>query len=111
MEQIRSWAFSICCSVLIGSFISMILPEGGIQKLIKNIFCIFFLCTVLSPISQIEIPDFSKNTDDFFVEETEYDETDINSEKYLESKIADTANKILMKENIFAELFLIRVYL
>ena len=58
MENIRSWAFSLCVSAICGSLLNMLLPEGCGQKTFKAVLCIFLLCVILSPLKNMEVPDY-----------------------------------------------------
>ena len=79
MEQIKTWAFSVCLAVVCGAILNMLAPEGNLQKTFKCIISIFFLCVIIAPVSKIDIPNF-KNTEKIFseinteTEENEFDE-------------------------------------
>ena len=58
MDEIKSWAFSVCAAAICGAILNMILPEGSAQKTYKAVFCVFFLCVLIAPFSELNIPDF-----------------------------------------------------
>lgn len=110
MENIKSWAFSVCCAAVIGTLLNMILPEGSLQRMFKCIFCVFFLCTVLNPLSEIEIPEILDTG--FFTQNFDFsknNEINYQSEKYLEDKIISSAKGILDSEEIFYEDIFIKI--
>ena len=110
MESIKSWAFSVCCAAVIGTLLNMILPEGNLQRMFKCVFCVFFLCTVLTPLSKIEISDFfdKKNEiTDFNFEET--DGINQSTEKFLENKILSSVSETLSFEGISYEDIFIKI--
>ena len=50
IEWISDWAGSIIVSVIIGTIIEMILPEGNSKKYIKTVIGIYILFTIVSPV-------------------------------------------------------------
>ncbi len=72
ISWISSWAQGIIISVIIGSIIEMILPEGSSKKYIKIVIGIFILFTIVVPVinkfkgnsgSMASIIDFDKYSD------------------------------------------------
>lgn len=102
MEAIKSWAFSLCISAVVGSVMTFLLPEGSLQKTFKTVLCVFFLCVMLSPLSDIKLP----KTDEFF-RKTKTNEiifTDSEEyEKFLEDKIINSAEDALDEAGITAK--------
>ena len=105
METVRNWAFSICCASVIGGILNLILPKNDLQKTFKTVFCVFFLCIILSPLSEIDfnkIPFSNFNSEKF---ENEFAENDFNlfSAEYIENELILSAEKILEEEQLIAE--------
>ena len=99
MEEIKTWAFSICCASVAGGILNLLLPEGNVQKTYKTVFCIFFLCIIISPLSEINFSktDFLKNKNNSFSEEKISENEFIkNSSAYIEEEIINSVNEILM---------------
>ena len=65
METVKTWAFSVSAAAICGSVISMIIPDGEQQKIYKVVFCVFFLCIVAAPFSEITIPNLDEITSFF----------------------------------------------
>lgn len=108
MEKIQSWAFSVCCASIAGSVLNMLLPEGSLMKINKTVFCVFFLCVLVSPLSGIKSADFdfikSRNENDNFSSENLFSE---KSEDYIEKEIIAETKSILEEKGIFSgEIFL-----
>lgn len=106
MEEIKTWAFSICCASVAGGILNLLLPEGNVQKTYKTVFCIFFLCIIISPLSEINFSktDFLKNKNNSFSEEKISENEFIkNSSAYIEEEIINSVNEIFMEENLYAE--------
>ena len=105
MEILKNWAFSICCASIAGGILNMLLPKGGAQTTYKTVFCVFFLCVVISPLSDIRFPDidiFKPEITENKIENT-FSET---SEKYLENEIIASVEEILKNENaIYDDIF------
>ncbi len=96
MEEIKSWACSVCAAAVCGAVFKMMFPEGNLQKIFKCVICVFFLCTVISPLMEIELPDFKNIADseyDFPKENTEFN--DISAKVIEEQIIADTSELLL----------------
>lgn len=108
MDTFKNWAFSICCASVSGGIIKMLLPEGSITKIFKTVFCVFFLCIVISPISDIDIDIFSffEKTDEMIFSENKFIE---NSEEYIKSELISVTKNVLSENNISSEDILISV--
>ena len=110
MEFIKNWAFSLCSAAICGSVMHLVLPEGNLQKVFKTVFCVFFLCTVISPLAEIKMPDFDKitlqNSKENIFENNIFNET---TEKQIEEQIISDTNSILFDEKLFAEDILVKV--
>lgn len=105
MDTIRNWAFSICCAALAGGILNFLLPKNDLQKTFKTVFCVFFLCIILSPLSEIN---FSKISFSGFGEEdfeNEFMENDFNlfSVEYIENELISSTKRILEEEQLIAE--------
>ncbi len=91
MDDIKNWAFSICSASICGAIMNIILPEGSTQKIFKSVFCVFFLCCVVSPLFGMDI--FSEkdilNSFDF-----EYKEEEGTENKFYESSIKAMEDEI-----------------
>ncbi len=100
METFKNWAFSICCASVSGGIMNMLLPENSSSKTFKTILCVFFLCIVISPLTELNcsIPSFfEKNIDEESYSENKFIE---NSTDYIESELIRAAEEILAEENI-----------
>lgn len=101
MEIVKNWAFSVCAASICGAVLNMILPEGSAQKTYKAVFCVFFLCVLIAPLSELKIPDFDSLAES--VNETKTEDMTENefSESYISAMekavIADT--KAVLSEN------------
>ena len=109
MEILKNWAFSICCASIAGGIINLILPKGGAHATYKTVFCVFFLCVLISPLSDIHFSD-----SDFFNRKITENETFENtfsetSEKYLENEIVSSVEEILKNENIICDDIFVKV--
>ena len=86
----------------------MLLPKGGAQTTYKTVFCVFFLCVVISPLSDIRFPDidiFKPEITENKIENT-FSET---SEKYLENEIIASVEEILKNENVIYDDIFVKV--
>lgn len=110
MEILKNWAFSICCASVSGGIINMLLPENSLTKTFKTVFCVFFLCIIISPFSEIDKNDLLL-FDDISLENEDFSENMFieNSAEYIESEITAATNKILSEENIDVKDILINV--
>lgn len=109
MEIFKNWAFSICCASIAGGILNLLLPKGGAQATYKTVFCVFFLCVLISPLSDIHFSD-----SDFFNRKITENETFENtfsetSEKYLENEIVSSVEEILKNENIICDDIFVKV--
>lgn len=101
METVKNWAFSVCAASICGAVLNMILPEGSAQKTYKAVFCVFFLCVLIAPLSELKIPDFDSLAES--VNETKTEDMAENefSESYISAMekavISDT--KAVLSEN------------
>jgi len=104
MEEIKNWAFSVCCASIAGGILNLLLPEGNVQKIYKTVFCVFFLCIIFSPLSEIKTVkiDFSEN-ENFPEENFHENEFMQNSAEYIQNELVKSVNEILSEENLSAE--------
>ena len=106
METVKNWAFSVCAASICGAVLNMILPEGSAQKTYKAVFCVFFLCVLVSLLSELEIPDFdffSKNIDKIKEENISGNEFSENSALMIENAVIADTEAILSEEGITAK--------
>lgn len=105
MEFFKEWAFSICCALIIGGILNMILPSGNMQKIFKTVLCIFFICVVAAPITEIDFSKFRFDYSNSDILEIQADENEFNkiSAEYFENEIIKATNEILKNENLQAE--------
>ena len=104
MDEIRNWAFSICSAAICGAVMNIILPEGSTQKIFKSVFCVFFLCCVISPLLTMDF----LNEKNFFaaLEIEDADENSLESGFYepsariMEEEIRTKTENILRSENV-----------
>lgn len=98
MDEIKKWAFSVCCAAVAGGIMNMFLPKGNSEKIFKSVFCVFFLGVIISPLSELtaDFPEYIKN-----FEEKEksgiYDINDFtsNSETFIENRIKEDTETVL----------------
>lgn len=106
MYEIKNWAFSVCCCVIVCGILNMILPEGSGSKIFKSVLCVFFLSVLLSPVSEFSYDILSlKNSGSditFDYSEKENPFTDV-SEEYLEKEIIKSTEEILNRQGIVPE--------
>ena len=113
MDTIRNWAFSICCASLAGGILNFFLPKNDLQKTFKTVFCVFLLCIVLTPISEINFNklSFSGSVINDLDIEKEFEENDfaLFSAEYIENELILSAKRILEEEQLIAEDILAKV--
>ena len=106
MYEIKNWAFSVCCCVIVCGILNMILPEGSGSKIFKSVLCVFFLSVLLSPVSEFSYDILSlKNSGSdisFDYSENENPFTDV-SEEYLKKEIIKSTEEILNRQGIVPE--------
>ena len=49
MEQIKQWAVNICITLVVTGVLSMLIPHGSMEKVMKFATSVFFLCCLLLP--------------------------------------------------------------
>ena len=106
MYEIKNWAFSVCCCVIVCGILNMVLPEGNGSKIFKSVLCVFFLSVLLSPVSEFSYDILSlKNSGSdisFDYSENENPFTDV-SEEYLKKEIIKSTEEILNRQGIVPE--------
>lgn len=106
MYEIKNWAFSVCCCVIVCGILNMILPEGSGSKIFKSVLCVFFLSVLLSPVSEFsyDILSFKNSGSDitFYYSEKENPFIDV-SEEYLKKEIIKSTEEILNRQGIVPE--------
>ncbi len=87
----------------------MLLPKGGAQATYKTIFCVFFLCVVISPFTEIKFPGIDIFKPDIAENETFENTFSETSEKYLENEIITSVEEILKNENVICDDIFVKV--
>lgn len=83
---LNSWASGVVVSVIVGSIIEMILPEGNNKKYVKTVIGVFILFTIISPV----IVQFSGGIDLKSI---------VNFEEYSNTITASSSNVNLVNDN------------
>ena len=109
MEILKNWAFSICCASIAGGILNLFIPKGGTQAIYKTVFCVFFLCIVISPLADIRFPDVDIFNPEITENETFENTFSATSEKYLENEIIASVEEILKNENIICDDIFVKV--
>ena len=81
----------------------MLLPEGETSKTFKTVFCVFFLCIIISPLSDLKIEPFSFNETTIQKENFNENEFIKNSKDFVENELISAVNGILKENNIKAK--------
>lgn len=50
MSAIKQWAFSLCATMVACGILQMLMPKSNLEKMLRLVVSVFFLCCVLSPI-------------------------------------------------------------
>ncbi|MBR3962912.1 MAG: stage III sporulation protein AF [Oscillospiraceae bacterium] len=103
METVKNWAFAVCCASIFGAILNFLLPESGVQKIYKTVFCVFFLCVLISPLSEIDFSKFGElniKNDKIYDENLNENEFNKNSAEYIEKEIFRSAKEIIEEENL-----------
>ena len=109
MEFIKNWAFSVCCSAIITGILNLIMPDKGTRATFKTILCVFFICTIISPLSDIDLPEYNfsyENSLDYNYSENEFLN---NSANYIETRLENAVTEYFEQEEIKAEDILIKI--
>ena len=59
MQEINSFIISFCTSCILLGFLYMLCPSGNLSASVKYIFCLCFLCCVITVAIKIKPPDFT----------------------------------------------------
>lgn len=65
MSNLSSFMISFCSSCILLGFLYMLCPDGSMSKSVKYVFCLCFLCCVLSTVigmPKIDLGDFSQTS-------------------------------------------------
>ena len=54
MEELRSWAVTVCLAALAAGIAGMVTPKGNLEKTYRFTVSLFFLCCVLIPVFQMK---------------------------------------------------------
>lgn len=49
MSAVREWAFALCAAMVAAGLVRMLLPKSNLEKMLRMVLSIFFLCCLLSP--------------------------------------------------------------
>ena len=50
MEELKSWAFSLCCAAAAGAMLSLLAPESSLGRVCRFAIRVFFLCCAILPL-------------------------------------------------------------
>lgn len=106
MYEIKNWAFSVCCCVIVCGILNMVLPEGSGSKVFKSVLCVFFLSVLLSPVSELsyDILSLKDSGSDISFDYSENENPFIDvSEEYLKKEIIKSTEEILNRQGIVPE--------
>lgn len=53
MDELKNWAFSLCCAAAAGSLLSLLAPESSLGKVCRFAIRVFFLCCMILPLRQL----------------------------------------------------------
>ncbi|MGI6403947.1 MAG: stage III sporulation protein AF [Oscillospiraceae bacterium] len=49
MSAVKEWAFSLCAAMVAAGLVRMLLPKSNLEKMLRMVLSVFFLCCLLSP--------------------------------------------------------------
>ena len=49
MDALKEWAVCLCIATLVGAIVHMLSPSGSMEKILRIVISIFFICAVVSP--------------------------------------------------------------
>jgi len=49
MSAVKEWAFSLCAAMVAAGLLRMLLPKSNLEKILRMVLSVFFLCCLLSP--------------------------------------------------------------
>lgn len=53
MDGIEQWGISVCCAAIAGGVMHMISPGAAMERIFRIVVGVFFVCTVLSPLTEL----------------------------------------------------------
>ena len=53
MDELRSWAFSLCCAAAAGAMLSLLAPESSLGRVCRFAIRVFFLCCAVLPLRRM----------------------------------------------------------
>ena len=53
MDEVKNWAFALCCAAVGGALLSLLLPDSSVGRVCRFSVQIFLLCSMILPISQL----------------------------------------------------------
>lgn len=89
MSEIKTWAFSVCVAAVIGGVVSMIIPNGKMEKVMQVVISIFFISCLVIPLISI-LPNIEIDYQDF--EEEEVKEIYLQMETLVNEQMLNKAN-------------------
>ena len=58
MDEVHRWVFTVCCGALLCGIVSVLLPNKGMEKLMRMGLGLFLLCCLLLPVGKpLHFPD------------------------------------------------------
>lgn len=58
MDEVHRWVFTVCCGALLCGIVSVLLPNKGMEKLMRMVLGLFLLCCLLLPVGKpLPFPD------------------------------------------------------
>ena len=106
----RGWILSIVGIVFIGVILDIILPDGKTSKYIKNIFSIFLLFVIVSPLTKLSVNKNWFNSDEINVDSNFIYETNIKKIEALTNRIKSQLetkgilnSQVVIYSNVFSE--------
>lgn len=88
MEFIKEWTFSVCITLIISVFISLLLPAGTMGKYSKIVVSMFIFLSLILPITKSNITFALPETD--FIESVDSQEESYS--RLIEAKIKENLN-------------------
>ena len=98
MEAVRTWAFSVCASMVACGIALQLMPKSNLTGMFKLVVSVFFLCCLLSPVliripeGRLWLPEYSAEIAEekaARLQEVMEKQTRINAEQAAQKIIAD----------------------
>lgn len=99
MQNVREWAYTVCCVCVIGSMLSMIAPGGIGKRLTGMALSLMTLCVLFRPVSStreflLNLKNYSFNTNEYVNSELE-DEIEKNAKSVYSSYLEENISRVL----------------